>query len=150
MMNSKKGLSDIVTNVLIILLVLVAVSIIWLFLRPTIQQGAGSLGGAADCLTVQIEPVSCEYPGQGTDQYIQVRRKAGAGALNEVALIFTDSGGSTRVERVPATGLDELETTVFQVTGSFAGQTLSVAAVVSDGQGGTKTCSESAVTVTCT
>ncbi len=150
-MRSKKGLSDIVTNVLIILLVLVAVSIIWLFLRPTIQGGAGALGGASDCLTVQVEPVTCAPT--ATDISVTVRRGAGTGALEDLKVIFDTAGVRTVVDAsdLGAFELNELESTTYTFTdaGLLGADSVTVAAVVSDGSGGQKTCSESTVKATC-
>ncbi len=148
-MRSKKGLSDIVTNVLIILLVLVAVSIIWLFLRPTIQGGAGALGGASDCLTVQVEPVSCSN--NATDATITIRRGAGTGVLEDLKVIFDTAGVRTVIDAsdLGAFELLELESNTYTFNGVGDVDSVTVAAVVSDGSGGLKTCSEGTVKATC-
>jgi|SRR3989344_1332862 len=80
----KRGLSDIVTNVLIILLVLVAIGIIWLFVRPFIQAGAGGVAGADQCLTVSVEPVKC------VGQTVTVVRNQGSGDVLGVGIQIKD------------------------------------------------------------
>ena len=40
----KRGLSQVVTTVLLILIVLVAVTIIWAFVRPTIEKTSEQIG----------------------------------------------------------------------------------------------------------
>ena len=143
MIKNKRGLSEIVTNVLIILLVLVSVGIIWAVLNSTIRNGTGQLGGAADCLTVQLEPISCD----STNNEVTLRRGAGEGALKEVSIVV--SGTQNAVETFTKT-LDPLEIDTFTIGTNLAEtDVISVAAVVDDGSGGSKTCSENSVTITC-
>ena len=58
-MVNKKGLSDVITTVLIILLTLAAVVLIWTFLQPTIKNSVSGVQGQSDCLTAQVEPINC-------------------------------------------------------------------------------------------
>jgi hypothetical protein len=55
--NNKKGVSAVVANVLIILLVVVGVALIWAAVRPAIEEG--SEGIQADCITTSVEVQSC-------------------------------------------------------------------------------------------
>ncbi len=100
----KRGLSDIVTNVLIILLVLVAVSIIWVFLRPVIQQGAGSLDGAGDSFSIFLEIVGTPVIETNNQLSLIIKRNAGPGDLEDIAIILEDANGATT--RVDATTID--------------------------------------------
>lgn len=59
MINNRRGLSDVVTTVLIILLVLAAIVIVWSFVRPTIQRGSESIDVQAKCLDLTVAVVSC-------------------------------------------------------------------------------------------
>lgn len=158
MINQKKGLSDIVTNVLIILLVLVAVGIIWAFLNPTIRTGAGQLGGVSDCLTIQLEPISCVSNGLTSTQ-VKFERGAGSGTLKSVKFVFQNA--TTGIRTVyDATDVGwsgslptELGTGAYSALGlgkDFSFESFGVAAVVDDGSGGFRTCSESTVRVACT
>lgn len=151
-MFNKRGLSDIVTNVLIILLVLVAVTIIWFFLRPTIEGGAGQLGGAGDCLTVQLEPVSCSFVSSsgGTSLYdVEVKRNPGSATVSDLKLVFTTASGNQVIDASTAgfTSIDELGswTDSISVTGTATG--FSVAAVI-DADGTPRTC-QTSQTITC-
>ncbi len=152
-MFNKKGLSDIVTNVLIILLVLVAVTIIWFFLQPTIRGGAGQLGGASDCITIQLEPVSCVFSsGSPSTGSVKIKRNPGEGALGDVRLVFETASGNEIVEASSfdsSFSLDELESWSPTSTMTLANQPLSfsVAAVV-DSNGNLRTCSTS-TPITC-
>ena len=94
MIQTRKGLSDIVTNVLIILLVLVAIGIIWAFVRPTIQEGAGQLSGTGDCLTAEVVAERCVSNGGGSYN-LTYTRNPGAGNLQEVKFLLKDSNGNS-------------------------------------------------------
>ncbi|PIN90233.1 hypothetical protein COU60_01985 [Candidatus Pacearchaeota archaeon CG10_big_fil_rev_8_21_14_0_10_34_76] len=156
MINQKKGLSDIVTNVLIILLVLVAVGIIWAFLNPTIRTGAGQLGGAADCLTVQLEPVSCDWQAGNQRVTFEVKRNAGSGSLKDIKLIVANGenlfSASSKLTGSSSEELQELATGRYIISSAvnMIGKSFTVAAVVDDGSGGMKTCSQSTIQVICT
>jgi hypothetical protein len=65
LMNNRRGLSDVIATVLIILLVLAAVVIIWAFVRPAIQIGAEKV--SAGCVELDLKVVSCKH-NSGTPQ----------------------------------------------------------------------------------
>ena len=143
-MNNKKGLSDIVTNVLIILLVLVSVSIIWMFLRPTIESGIGQTGGTTDCLTVDLEPTACDTNG-GT---VTVTRNPGGGDVLKGIKVLVNGALNDGGEFVGS--LSEFETATVTINSSLSGgEEITVAAVVDNGNGGEKICSPSSRTFTC-
>lgn len=75
MKTNKKGLSDIVTTALIILLVAVATAAIWAFVKPQLQGTGKQFTQTSVCISNSIDPVTCKV---GADTaYI-----AGAGATD--------------------------------------------------------------------
>ncbi len=120
---SKRGLSDIVTNVLIILLVLVAVSIIWMFLRPVIQGGAGELDGIGDTFRVSLEIVPSSVIVYDTNDIaeVTVKRNAGEGNVVGVGVVLEDDGGNSKMIK-NYTVIEELGSGKLVV--SFAGESL--------------------------
>jgi hypothetical protein len=58
-MFNRRGVSAVVANVLIILLVVVGVALIWAAVRPSIEEGAEGIGSG--CFTLNLEPLKCEY-----------------------------------------------------------------------------------------
>ena len=110
MFNSRKGVSEVVANILIVLLVIVGIAVIWSVVKPTIDKGAKGIQG--DCFTVQVQPVSCS--GEVGSWDVSVKRGPGAGNLEAVELIFEDETGSIkRIESVnllDIQGILELET----------------------------------------
>ena len=151
---SRKGLSDIVTNVLIILLVLVAIGIIWAFVRPAITQGAGQLQGAGDCLTIDVESVTCN----AAANTVTFKRNTGAGALAGVKFIVEKSTGTVTCDDKVGTGTPtelasstaDLDTDCSTAIDLTTGDKVQVAALVAGADGVSKSCNPSAVKVSCT
>ena len=77
MMFNKKGVSAVVANVLIILLVVVGVALIWAAVRPSIEKGAEGI--QSDCLTTSLAVTKCTVGASGTipPGRIVVTRNAG-------------------------------------------------------------------------
>ena len=67
MINNKKGLSDIVTTVLIILLVAVAVAAVWAFVAPSLSGTGKQFTKTQVCISNIIEPITCETDGRLDD-----------------------------------------------------------------------------------
>ena len=152
---SRRGLSDIVTNVLIILLVLVAIGIIWAFIRPAITQGAGQLQGAGDCLTIDVEAVSCD----ATANTVTFKRNTGAGALVGVKFIVERAAGTVTCDDTTTTGkptelsgstsdLDSCATPIDLVAGTTPDK-VQVAALVAGADSAAKSCNPNPVKVVC-
>jgi len=68
MIQNKKGLSDIVTTALIILLVAVAVAAIWAFVSPALRGTGIQFTKTQVCVSNLIEPITCKTTAPaGTD-----------------------------------------------------------------------------------
>ena len=57
-MENKRGLSDVITTLIIILLVLVAVGIIWVVVRNVVQSGSEQIDITTRCVAVDLRAVS--------------------------------------------------------------------------------------------
>lgn len=132
MVDSKKGLSDIVTNVLIILLVLVAIGVIWAFVSPVIKNSAGQTENVGDQYgtTLKIKPSSVIANGNTLSMIVE--RNEGNGALIGFNIIVEDTAGTSKVFRND-TIIERLgsQLIVFNVAGSGLGtlKTVSVAPI---------------------
>ncbi len=141
-MKNKKGLSGVVTNVLIILLVVVAVGILWAFVSPLFTQSGEKIQQAQACLDMQLEPIKCVAA--GTDANVTVKRDAGEANLAEIKIIFEKADGSSEVETVTDVP-DQLETRIYAMTGLDSTATrVSVSGGIANTQGDISYCSESA------
>ncbi|MEK6847777.1 MAG: hypothetical protein AABX50_01470 [Nanoarchaeota archaeon] len=126
----RKGLSEVVTNLLIILLVLVAVGVVWVVIRNILAGGAGNieLGQFTFDLRIQSAYVS------GTDIVVGVKRNPGGGELIGMKFLFTNSTEILVVRRNVA--LEELEERIFtfnstEISGISAGDEVSIAPIYS-------------------
>ncbi|MBU0957279.1 MAG: hypothetical protein KKF56_00565 [Nanoarchaeota archaeon] len=81
-MLNKKAISAVVTTVLIILISIAAVIILWVVIRPMIEQTGNALTGS--CLDVQLEVTGCDT----TNNRVTVRRGAGGGDIAGVTLLI--------------------------------------------------------------
>ena len=95
----RRGLSDVVTTVLIILLVLAAVAIIWGYLRGALEESGSQITSA--CLTLDLKPLSCVYKNvtganNNFSAVVRYGRDAGEAQLTNVSLIV-EVAGETRV-----------------------------------------------------
>lgn len=140
-MNMKKrGLSDVVTTVLIILLVLAAVAIIWGYLGNTLNKAGSQITSA--CLTLDLKAVSCKS--SATEANISYQRNSGEGNLINVTAIF-DIGGQS-VTRTVTPIPNQLETLSNRTTGlSGKATSVKVAGTIMTESGATKLCDPSPV-----
>jgi len=98
----KRGLSGIVTTVIIILLVLAAVAILWAAVRPALESSASSVG------TTEQFALSFSIVGATQDEdnlnavSVSVRRNAGGsdGLVQGVNVVLKDNSGNSCVKRV--------------------------------------------------
>ncbi len=81
---SKKGLSDVVTTVLIILIAIAAVAVVGGIVLNQIKKGGDSINKASVCTDNVIEPISCKQTITGTSSVtnVGVMRKSGSLNLN--------------------------------------------------------------------
>src|SRR3989338_1293169 len=114
---NKKGLSTVVTTLLIILLSLVSIGIIWVVVKNLIGDATSEISFDTFSLNLGI---SNAYIDNTTSQvYVAVRRSAGAGNLSGIYFIFHNGTSSTSVKRNIA--LKELEEQTFTFTSEEIG-----------------------------
>jgi hypothetical protein len=148
----KKGLSDIVTTLLIVLLGLAAVVLIWqIGIKPILYKGSAQIGMTTACMDVGIEATSCTY---NTALNATVLYKRGEKTIDynvsKVTLVFTLADGtssSADVSIIPKV----IETKSF-ITNALAKAPSKVIAVatLTDSAGASSPCSaDAAVKVNC-
>lgn len=91
--NNKRGLSEVVTSVIVILLVLVAIGIIWAVVNNLITKGGQTAGRQAECLNVRFD-VSASSTG-----VIITRQPGGPASVTVLAQLVTSTGS----EKIPLT-----------------------------------------------
>lgn len=102
---NKKGVSEVVANVLIVLLVIVGVAVIWSVVKPTIDKSADQID--TGCFEVSLEAASCKMNltgANGGGWNLSLKRSTGSGKLTGMKFIFEDASGATQVVDAPASG----------------------------------------------
>jgi flagellin-like protein len=97
-MKTKKGLSAIVTTLIVILLVLVAVGVVWGVVGTLIDNTTTQVADSQKCLGVGLEITNAECTGGICT--VAVRRKSVAASDVEIAgvkLVFSDADGKSEV-----------------------------------------------------
>ena len=147
-MQNKKGLSDVITNVLIILLVLIAIGIIASFVIPMVRNAGNQAQTVQDCLNVKVTPVSCKLTTNGvigSNITYSINRASGLCNVKDVKLIFEKQDGSTDVRSFNSTRVGsfvELDTAVETLlVANYTPKSFSFAVILN---GSTSACTETA------
>mgnify|MGYP001598292274 CR=1 FL=1 len=106
-MSRKKGLSEVVTTVIIILLSLVAVGIVWVVVKNVVSSGAEGVSLGMFTNSLVIKSVVLE----NNSVLVDVKRNSGGDNITFVKFIFENGTDSQTVEK--QTTLQELEQKTF-------------------------------------
>jgi len=98
-MNNKKGLSAIIGTLLIILLVIVAVGIIWVVIRGTLEGGVEDLDIGAKCLDSSIKVTAVDCLATAGTCAVTVQRETGADEIAGIRAIVSDGASSSSTDR---------------------------------------------------
>ena len=140
---NKRGLSDVVTTVLIILLVLASISIIWSFVRPTLTKSAGQISG--ECFNLDLVVNSCDKVTDGA--VVNYTRNVGTAEVTGVKVIIDHTGGTTVGDGAELNEFESGSQNISIGTGNVASEA-SVAGVIRTAAGEDRTCGQS-VKVAC-
>ncbi len=88
----KRGVSDIIVSLIMIVIVLGAITIIWFLIRGFIGTGAEQVNTGTQCLEVDVKPISltCTGTNNATCE-VTVSRGTGGKEIGGVKLVFTNS-----------------------------------------------------------
>lgn len=114
---NKRGLSQVVTSVLIILLVVSSIGVIWFFVRPLLNSISGI--GSED-LTLNYDIIDAEINSELRFVDVVVQRKTGEGNVSALKIILYDVTGQS-VDFRSDISLMELETRTIRVDYSNKG-----------------------------
>jgi len=124
-MQNKKGLSDVVTTVIIVALSLVAIGIVWVVINNLISDNTASISSSGDCLMTNLEIVSASL--DGTTLSAVVKRIGGDSeisgvrvyAYNSTSTVVKDIIGNFVVGEQKSTTLTIVNPTKVSVTPYF-------------------------------
>jgi hypothetical protein len=99
-MKSKRGLSTIVTTLIIMLLIMVAVGIVWFVVNNLIQESTGQVSTKTKCIGVSVTPIKVVSYSGGVYQ-VTLSRNAADEEIGGVRLVFTsDEAEDNYIENV--------------------------------------------------
>jgi len=92
---NKKGLSAVVTTLIIILLVFVAIGIVWVVVKNVIEEGASQIDIGAKCISNVVEATSVDCTDPSACDVI-LKRNTGEDEIGGVKLVFSEgnTGGN--------------------------------------------------------
>jgi len=102
MLRGKRAMSEVITSVLIILLVIAAIVIVWGFVGPMLKKTSEDIG--TGCVTVSTEITSASCTGNALA--LTVKRNAGEADLKKIRVVVTHSAGSDTFDE--EVGMEEL------------------------------------------
>jgi len=99
----KKGVSEVVTTILFVLLSIVVVVIVGAFIRTQLSGTTSQAGLSKACLDLNLEAVSCKYTGNATNYSASSNYRRGGQKLDfelrSVSIIFEFADGTTTVSK---------------------------------------------------
>lgn len=128
-MESKRGISDLMASVLMILLVLAAVIIVWQVVLPLIKGKTGEISSQATCIGINLETTKAN----NNTGDITVKRGSGGKDADVADVKFLVEGtASSHNNTAPA--LTQLETKIYNVAAAKgpAGKKIEVAAILNN------------------
>lgn len=125
---NKRGLSDVITTLLVILLVLVAMGVVWGIIRNIIRSGSKDISLSGFTLDLEIKDA---YE-SGDNIIVKVERKVGEGNLKGIKFILSN-GDDEVIEKSTTMGELEQETFTLTPANPSAVQTVSIAPIYETG-----------------
>ena len=145
MESNKRGLSTVVTTLIIVLLVLVAIVIIWVVIRGIIESGGEQSDALTRCNLIDLEITSVTTGCDETGCNLIVKRNPGADskAISGIRVVLSDASGNSAYKDVPGdiAVLGTLAITAAGYTGTVTAATkVEVAAIVQNAGGEPQIC----------
>lgn len=125
----KRGLSTVVTTLIIILLVLVAIGIVWVVIRNIIEEGAEEISLGKFTIDLDIKNVNV----QSDHVDVRVKRNPGKGDLSGIKFLISD-GVKTKDFEMPTT-MEELAEQTFTLDYSGIVKEISIAPILKSSSG---------------
>ena len=107
----KRGISDIIVSMIMIVIVLGAITIVWFLIRGFIGTGTEQINTGTQCLEVDVKPISltCSGTNNATCE-VTVSRGTGGNDIGGIKLVFTNSTGTKNYVYDASGNINVLET----------------------------------------
>src|SRR3989344_5723498 len=126
--SQKKGVSDVVTAVLLILLVVAAVGILWAVVQSLVSDSTGNVGSSTICLTNTFSIESAVDNNINT--VVKIKKTQGSDEITGINF-FVDGASITVTELVVPPSLGETKTFTLDVT-DVIGKDIEIASVLEE------------------
>ncbi|MEK6928323.1 MAG: hypothetical protein AABX11_07865 [Nanoarchaeota archaeon] len=115
-MFGKRGLSDVVSTVLIILLVVAAVAGLWLLVKPLLDSGDSGIQRAQVCITNSVEVSSCRNVPASNRTDVNLERTSAdsdviVSQVNVIVIYGDGTANSTVLVNASLNGLGTMDST---------------------------------------
>ena len=127
--SQKKGVSDVVTAVLLILLVVAAVGILWAVVQSLVSDSTGNVGSSTICLTNTFS-IESAVDDEVTTTTVKIKKTQGSDEITGINF-FVDGASEEATGTVPSLG--ETETFTLTVT-NVIGKDIEIASVLEETQ----------------
>ena len=150
----KRGLSNIVATVLIVLAALVAIGIVWAMISPVFERSGETIEAQEKCYGVSVEPQKCvvSYGGSGDEVNVTVQVSEGV-ADGLIAVVEYGDASFESEQLITDNVVETYETRLISISTSNPSGAYAVraraAAIVKTSSGENVICEESSVTVMC-
>ncbi len=94
MIKNKRGMSDIVVTLVIILLSLIAIGVVWVVVNNLLKSGTESVEITEKCSKVQLDIVSATCNTTGEACFATVKKTGTTDELAGVKLVFSNAAGN--------------------------------------------------------
>ena len=90
-MHNKKGVSEVITAVLLILLTITAIGVLWVVMQNFINASTEKIKTGINTLSIKLESAQIE----NTDLKLRIKRVPGQGNMTSVKVILEDETGKS-------------------------------------------------------
>src|SRR3989344_5663953 len=96
--NNKRGLSEIVVTLILILLAIVAVGVVWVVVNNVLKGGEGKINLASSCSEINVEPTVVTNSSDAIYSVTMTRSASGDEIAGVKVIIRNDTGSWVHTE----------------------------------------------------
>jgi hypothetical protein len=104
MIQNKRGLSDIVTTLVIILLSLIAIAVVWVVVNSLIKSGTKNTEILAKCSNINLDFVSVKCNVEGNSCNVTLKKTGTTQNISGASLVFSNSSSSYSPDPIDYSG----------------------------------------------
>jgi flagellin-like protein len=148
-MKNKRGISDIIATLVLVLLTIVLIAIVWVVVSGIVTNSTKQASSGAQCLNsaVQISSASCTHAGNNCN--VTVQRTLGSDNIGGVRLVFINAASNSSVNDTSGNIITQASATAQNWNPGVTNVTeIDAAIYFTDNAGNKNVCSEAAAYTT--